>query len=52
MFRCDMEGVSIMYSFGGGVLLVGAWALLLTLLVVLELVRGSGEGGLRAVRLK
>lgn len=45
-----MDGVSLIYSSGGGVLLLGAWVLLLTLLVVLELVRGLGRGALRAVR--
>nr|ABR18523.1 NADH dehydrogenase subunit 6 [Takifugu obscurus] len=49
VFRGDMDGVSLMYSSGGGVLLLGAWVLLLTLLVVLELVRGLGRGALRAV---
>nr|YP_003227103.1 NADH dehydrogenase subunit 6 [Lagocephalus lunaris]ACX33665.1 NADH dehydrogenase subunit 6 [Lagocephalus lunaris] len=49
MFRGDMAGVALMYSHGGGMLMVGAWALLLTLLVVLELTRGLSRGGLRAV---
>lgn len=51
MFRGDTDGVSLMYSSGGAVLLVGAWVLLLTLFVVLDLVRGLDRGALRAVRL-
>lgn len=39
-----------MYSYGGGMLMVGAWVLLLTLFVVLELTRGLSRGALRAVR--
>lgn len=38
-----------MYSSGGGVLVMGAWVLLLTLFVVLELTRGLSRGALRAV---
>nr|YP_009232320.1 NADH dehydrogenase subunit 6 [Lagocephalus inermis]AMA21307.1 NADH dehydrogenase subunit 6 [Lagocephalus inermis] len=49
IFRGDMAGVALMYSHGGGVLMVGGWVLLLTLLVVLELTRGLSRGGLRAV---
>nr|YP_009116522.1 NADH dehydrogenase subunit 6 [Lagocephalus suezensis]AJD83429.1 NADH dehydrogenase subunit 6 [Lagocephalus suezensis] len=49
MFRGDTAGVALMYSYGGGVLMVGAWVLLLTLFVVLELTRGTSRGGLRAV---
>nr|YP_009388735.1 NADH dehydrogenase subunit 6 [Mastacembelus erythrotaenia]ARU77147.1 NADH dehydrogenase subunit 6 [Mastacembelus erythrotaenia] len=49
MVRGDVGGVALMYSFGGGMLLVGGWVLLLTLFVVLELVRGLGRGTLRAV---
>nr|YP_004564349.1 NADH dehydrogenase subunit 6 [Rhinophrynus dorsalis]ADM35720.1 NADH dehydrogenase subunit 6 [Rhinophrynus dorsalis] len=47
--RGDWVGVSLMYSDGGWVLLVGGWVLLLTLFVVLELVRGHFRGTLRAV---
>nr|YP_005087632.1 NADH dehydrogenase subunit 6 [Glossogobius olivaceus]AEX09831.1 NADH dehydrogenase subunit 6 [Glossogobius olivaceus] len=47
--RGDLSGVALMYSSGGGMLVVGAWVLLLTLFVVLELVRGSSRGALRAV---
>nr|YP_004347702.1 NADH dehydrogenase subunit 6 [Pao palembangensis]BAK09832.1 NADH dehydrogenase subunit 6 [Pao palembangensis] len=49
MSRGDMVGVAFMYSYGGGMLVVGAWVLLLTLFVVLELTRGLGRGMLRAV---
>nr|YP_009764056.1 NADH dehydrogenase subunit 6 [Synchiropus sycorax]QIS89407.1 NADH dehydrogenase subunit 6 [Synchiropus sycorax] len=47
--RGDMGGVAFMYSWGGGMLLMSAWVLLLTLLVVLELTRGVSRGVLRAV---
>nr|WNH21489.1 NADH dehydrogenase subunit 6 [Bathygobius geminatus] len=47
--RGDFAGVAMMYSSGGWVLVVGAWVLLLTLFVVLEVVRGSSRGALRAV---
>nr|YP_003457055.1 NADH dehydrogenase subunit 6 [Himantolophus albinares]BAI77129.1 NADH dehydrogenase subunit 6 [Himantolophus albinares] len=47
--RADVAGVAMMYSFGGGMLVVSAWVLLLTLFVVLELTRGLGRGTLRAV---
>nr|YP_009311331.1 NADH dehydrogenase subunit 6 [Acrossocheilus iridescens]BAV70104.1 NADH dehydrogenase subunit 6 [Acrossocheilus iridescens] len=47
--RGDMSGVAVMYSFGGGMLVICAWVLLLTLLVVLELTRGLSRGTLRAV---
>nr|UBD07381.1 NADH dehydrogenase subunit 6 [Synapturanus sp. QCAZ 59998] len=42
-------GVSGIFGDGGWVLLVGGWALLLTLFVVLEVVRGRYSGALRAV---
>nr|QOJ45161.1 NADH dehydrogenase subunit 6 [Rheobates palmatus] len=42
-------GVSMLFSWGGGLMLVGGWALLLTLFVVLEMVRGHYSGALRAV---
>nr|NP_739943.1 NADH dehydrogenase subunit 6 [Parazen pacificus]BAC23539.1 NADH dehydrogenase subunit 6 [Parazen pacificus] len=45
----DQGGVALMFSFGGPVLVLGAWALLLTLFVVLELIRGLSRGTLRAV---
>nr|YP_009117973.1 NADH dehydrogenase subunit 6 [Pomacanthus xanthometopon]AJE75226.1 NADH dehydrogenase subunit 6 [Pomacanthus xanthometopon] len=47
--RADTEGVALMYSSGGVLLFIGAWVLLLTLIVVLELTRGSSRGTLRAV---
>nr|YP_010956833.1 NADH dehydrogenase subunit 6 [Nealotus tripes]WMY89978.1 NADH dehydrogenase subunit 6 [Nealotus tripes]WNH17185.1 NADH dehydrogenase subunit 6 [Nealotus tripes]BAN83722.1 NADH dehydrogenase subunit 6 [Nealotus tripes] len=47
--RGDTEGVALMYSAGGGLLLLSGWVLLLTLLVVLELVRGVSRGTVRAV---
>nr|YP_004733738.1 NADH dehydrogenase subunit 6 [Hepsetus odoe]BAK42132.1 NADH dehydrogenase subunit 6 [Hepsetus odoe] len=49
MVRADMGGVALMYSFGGGMLIVCGWILLLTLFVVLELTRGLSRGALRAV---
>nr|YP_636172.1 NADH dehydrogenase subunit 6 [Campostoma anomalum]ABF74772.1 NADH dehydrogenase subunit 6 [Campostoma anomalum] len=49
MLRGDVGGVAMMYSFGGGMLVICAWVLLLTLLVVLELTRGLSRGTLRAV---
>nr|AFY64479.1 NADH dehydrogenase subunit 6 [Channa argus]AIM58820.1 NADH dehydrogenase subunit 6 [Channa argus kimurai]AGN72585.1 NADH dehydrogenase subunit 6 [Channa argus]AVK42799.1 NADH dehydrogenase subunit 6 [Channa argus]QRG29270.1 NADH dehydrogenase subunit 6 [Channa argus] len=47
--RGDIGGVAVMYSSGGGLLVIGAWVLLLTLFVVLELTRGLSRGALRAV---
>nr|YP_008854990.1 NADH dehydrogenase subunit 6 [Osteochilus schlegelii]BAO08960.1 NADH dehydrogenase subunit 6 [Osteochilus schlegelii] len=49
VLRGDTSGVAVMYSFGGGMLVICAWVLLLTLLVVLELTRGLSRGALRAV---
>nr|YP_009484506.1 NADH dehydrogenase subunit 6 [Triplophysa sp. ZP-2016]APP87795.1 NADH dehydrogenase subunit 6 [Triplophysa sp. ZP-2016]APP87808.1 NADH dehydrogenase subunit 6 [Triplophysa sp. ZP-2016]WVH39841.1 NADH dehydrogenase subunit 6 [Triplophysa longliensis] len=49
MLRGDIGGVAVMYSSGGGLLIISAWVLLLTLFVVLELTRGLGRGALRAV---
>lgn len=49
LFRSDMGGVAIMYSLGGGILVISAWVLLLTLFVVLELTRGLSRGALRVV---
>nr|YP_007475252.1 NADH dehydrogenase subunit 6 [Oxyurichthys formosanus]AGC93486.1 NADH dehydrogenase subunit 6 [Oxyurichthys formosanus] len=49
MVRGDFSGVALMYSVGGWVLVTGAWVLLLTLFVVLEVVRGANRGALRAV---
>nr|UBD07303.1 NADH dehydrogenase subunit 6 [Synapturanus sp. MHNL 19901] len=42
-------GVSGIFGDGGWVLLVGGWALLLTLFAVLEVVRGHYSGALRVV---
>nr|AMD83867.1 NADH dehydrogenase subunit 6 [Schizolecis guntheri] len=49
MLRGDIGGVALMYSCGGGMLVVCAWVLLLSLFVVLELTRGLNRGALRAV---
>nr|YP_009144604.1 NADH dehydrogenase subunit 6 [Uta stansburiana]AKJ76848.1 NADH dehydrogenase subunit 6 [Uta stansburiana] len=49
VLRDDFCGVSLLYSVGGGGLLVCGWGLLLTLFVVLELTRGLSRGGLRVV---
>lgn len=49
IFRGDIGGVAMMYSLGGGILVLSAWALLLTLFVVLELTRGLSRGSVRAV---
>nr|YP_010956521.1 NADH dehydrogenase subunit 6 [Zalieutes elater]WMY89614.1 NADH dehydrogenase subunit 6 [Zalieutes elater]BAI77077.1 NADH dehydrogenase subunit 6 [Zalieutes elater] len=47
MSRGDVSGLSLMYSEGGGMLIIGAWVLLLALFVVLELTRGLSRGTLR-----
>nr|AVN90164.1 NADH dehydrogenase subunit 6 [Pampus cinereus] len=49
VFRGDVGGVALMYSFGGGMLMISAWVLLLTLFVVLELTWGLSRGTVRAV---
>nr|YP_008593780.1 NADH dehydrogenase subunit 6 [Epinephelus merra]BAN83176.1 NADH dehydrogenase subunit 6 [Epinephelus merra] len=49
VMRADHDGVAVMYSEGGWMLIVGAGVLLLTLFVVLELTRGLSRGTLRAV---
>lgn len=49
VLRGDVGGVALLYSMGGGILIVGGWVLLLTLFVVLELTRGLNRGALRAV---
>nr|YP_009332786.1 NADH dehydrogenase subunit 6 [Pampus minor]AKE49516.1 NADH dehydrogenase subunit 6 [Pampus minor]AVN90151.1 NADH dehydrogenase subunit 6 [Pampus minor] len=49
VFRGDVGGVALMYSFGGGMLMISALVLLLTLFVVLELTRGLSRGAVRAV---
>nr|WMY90498.1 NADH dehydrogenase subunit 6 [Acanthemblemaria sp. AC-2023] len=47
--RTDTLGVAELYSSGGSLLVLGAWALLITLFVVLEVVRGGKKGGIRAL---
>nr|QHN51606.1 NADH dehydrogenase subunit 6 [Crystallogobius linearis] len=49
LLRADVGGVGEVYSSGGGMLVLCAWALLLTLFVVLEICRGTSKGALRAV---
>nr|NP_991000.1 NADH dehydrogenase subunit 6 [Elops hawaiensis]BAD12284.1 NADH dehydrogenase subunit 6 [Elops hawaiensis] len=49
VLRGDFSGVALMYSLGGGMLIVCGWILLVTLFVVLELTRGLSRGALRAV---
>nr|BCD55634.1 NADH dehydrogenase subunit 6 [Oceanodroma castro] len=49
LVRLDFSGVTVLYSWGAGMLLVAGWGLLLTLFVVLELVRGLSCGAIRAV---
>nr|UQJ79476.1 NADH dehydrogenase subunit 6 [Trigonopoma sp. BIF8638] len=49
MLRNDVSGVAAVYSLGGGMLMICAWVLLLTLFVVLELTRGLDRGSLRSV---
>nr|WNH37510.1 NADH dehydrogenase subunit 6 [Symphurus ommaspilus] len=45
--REDFVGVSCLYSGGGLMLAVAAWALLLTLFAVMEICRGGSRGVLR-----
>lgn len=47
--RADTSGVALIFSSGGGLLVISACVLLLTLFVVLELTRGLSRGVLRAV---
>nr|WNH23218.1 NADH dehydrogenase subunit 6 [Isistius brasiliensis] len=49
MIRGDFGGVALLYSTGGGMLVLGGWVLLLTLFVILELTRGLSYGALRVV---
>nr|WNH20254.1 NADH dehydrogenase subunit 6 [Uropterygius fuscoguttatus] len=49
VLRGDFNGVSYIYYFGGEMLIICGWALLLTLFVVLELARGRERGALRAI---
>lgn len=43
------SSVDLLYSYGGIMLVLGGWILLLTLFVVLELTRGLSWGGLRVI---
>lgn len=47
MFRGDLGGVAMIYGSGGGLLVISAGVLLLTLLVVLEISRPMCRGSLR-----
>nr|YP_003345357.1 NADH dehydrogenase subunit 6 [Stemonidium hypomelas]BAB47116.1 NADH dehydrogenase subunit 6 [Stemonidium hypomelas]BAI53378.1 NADH dehydrogenase subunit 6 [Stemonidium hypomelas] len=47
--RGDFGGISTIWYLGGGALIICAWALLLTLFVVLELTRGRSRGALRTI---
>nr|YP_009049355.1 NADH dehydrogenase subunit 6 [Solea ovata]AHZ34275.1 NADH dehydrogenase subunit 6 [Solea ovata]AIE44652.1 NADH dehydrogenase subunit 6 [Solea ovata] len=49
VLRGDMGGVALMYSWGGGMLVLSGGALLLALFVVLELTRGKNRGALRSI---
>nr|YP_008758431.1 NADH dehydrogenase subunit 6 [Chlamydoselachus anguineus]ANN44616.1 NADH dehydrogenase subunit 6 [Chlamydoselachus anguineus]BAO02711.1 NADH dehydrogenase subunit 6 [Chlamydoselachus anguineus] len=49
MVRGDFSGVALLYSNGGGMLMLGGWMLLLTLFVILELSRGLSWGTLRSI---
>nr|YP_010385321.1 NADH dehydrogenase subunit 6 [Squatina oculata]UPM52022.1 NADH dehydrogenase subunit 6 [Squatina oculata] len=49
MGRGELEGVAMLYSSGGGMLVLGGWVLFLTLFVILELTRGLSYGALRVV---
>nr|YP_010385308.1 NADH dehydrogenase subunit 6 [Squatina aculeata]UAV85067.1 NADH dehydrogenase subunit 6 [Squatina aculeata]UPM52009.1 NADH dehydrogenase subunit 6 [Squatina aculeata] len=49
MGRGELEGVAMLYSNGGGMLVLGGWVLFLTLFVILELTRGLSYGALRVV---
>nr|YP_009561240.1 NADH dehydrogenase subunit 6 [Geochelone elegans]QAR49215.1 NADH dehydrogenase subunit 6 [Geochelone elegans] len=47
--RLDSGGISWLYDFGDGVLLIAGWGLLLTLFIVLELAYGLSRVVLRAL---
>nr|QMS48321.1 NADH dehydrogenase subunit 6 [Barbatula toni] len=49
MLRGDTSGVAVMYTIGGGLVIISAWVLLVTMFVVVELTRGLERGALRAV---
>lgn len=44
----DIEGLPLVFSLGGAIIVLCAHALFLTLLVVIEVVRGPSRGALRA----
>nr|YP_010950499.1 NADH dehydrogenase subunit 6 [Beringraja binoculata]WMI36455.1 NADH dehydrogenase subunit 6 [Beringraja binoculata] len=47
--RGDFSGVALLYSYGGYLLVLSGWMLLLALFVVLEVTRGVSWGALRVV---
>nr|AGN71326.1 NADH dehydrogenase subunit 6 [Leptophryne borbonica] len=49
VYMSDWFGVAVMFFWGGGVLVMVGWGLLLTLFAVLEVVRGHYSGVLRVV---
>nr|YP_010892903.1 NADH dehydrogenase subunit 6 [Pseudaphritis urvillii]ACZ62666.1 NADH dehydrogenase subunit 6 [Pseudaphritis urvillii]WJQ22711.1 NADH dehydrogenase subunit 6 [Pseudaphritis urvillii] len=46
----EAQGMSEAYGFGGFLLIMSAWVLLLALFVVLEMTRGASRGPLRSVK--
>nr|YP_010925012.1 NADH dehydrogenase subunit 6 [Trimma macrophthalmum]WKD79691.1 NADH dehydrogenase subunit 6 [Trimma macrophthalmum] len=49
VLRGEIGGVASVYLWGGWMLVLVGWGLLITLFVVLEVVRGGSHGALRAV---
>nr|UPT34507.1 NADH dehydrogenase subunit 6 [Pachypanchax playfairii] len=49
MMQGDFSGIALLYSAGGGFLVMGVGGLLLALFVALELTRGLSRGALREV---
>nr|YP_009233224.1 NADH dehydrogenase subunit 6 [Cephaloscyllium umbratile]AMB27104.1 NADH dehydrogenase subunit 6 [Cephaloscyllium umbratile]APL97777.1 NADH dehydrogenase subunit 6 [Cephaloscyllium umbratile] len=49
MVRGDFGGVALLYSYGGWMLILSGWVLLVTLFVVLEVTRGLSWGTLRVI---
>nr|BBH37238.1 NADH dehydrogenase subunit 6 [Priolepis cincta] len=49
MISKELRGVALLYSDGGGVLVLTAWVMLMMLFVVLELTRGGSRGAIRGV---
>nr|YP_010960585.1 NADH dehydrogenase subunit 6 [Tigrigobius multifasciatus]WNH38014.1 NADH dehydrogenase subunit 6 [Tigrigobius multifasciatus] len=47
--REDQSGVALMYSIGWALLIIGVGVLLVTLIIILNLVRGGIYGALRAI---